>query len=128
MADRPLDLVIRNARVATAADTFQADIGVRDGRIALLGDRLPAGREEIDAAGRVVTPGGVDAHCHLDQPMEGPARMADDFMSGTRDLKKCVWGKGTARKEKWTPQKNWWYFRKPVRSNAQLEDELATVR
>ena len=51
-----------------------------------------------------------------------------DFMSGTRDLKKCVWGKGTARKEKWTPQKNWWYFRKPVRSNAQLEDELSTVR
>ena len=40
----------------------------------------------------------------------------------------CVWGKGTARKEKWTPQKNWWYFRTPTRSNAQLEDELATVR
>ena len=36
-----------------------------------------------------------------------------DFMNGTRDLKKCVWGKGTARKEKWTPQKNWWYFRTP---------------
>ena len=47
---------------------------------------------------------------------------------GTRDFKKCVWGKGTARKEKWTPQKNWWYFRTPLRSNAQLEDELATVR
>lgn len=84
MVDRPLDLVIRNARVATAADTFQADIGVRDGRIALLGEHLPAGRQDIDAAGRVVTPGGVDAHCHLDQPMEGPARMADDFATGTR--------------------------------------------
>jgi dihydropyrimidinase len=31
-----------------------------------------------------VTPGGVDAHCHLDQPMEAPVRMADDFDTGTR--------------------------------------------
>jgi hypothetical protein len=50
------------------------------------------------------------------------------FMAATRDFKKCVWGKGTARKEKWTPQKNWWYFRTPQSSNPQLEDELATIR
>jgi hypothetical protein len=50
------------------------------------------------------------------------------FRSATRDFKKCVWGKGTALKEKWTPQKNWWYFRTPLSSNAQLEDELATIR
>ncbi|TAJ95631.1 MAG: hypothetical protein EPO10_02870 [Reyranella sp.] len=50
------------------------------------------------------------------------------FMAATRDFKRCVWGHGTARKENWTPQKNWWYFRTPARSNAQLEDELATVR
>ena len=79
-----LDLVIRNARVATASDTFACDIGIRGGRIALLGEGLPAGQREIDAAGRTVTPGGVDAHCHLDQPMEGPAKMADDFLTGTR--------------------------------------------
>lgn len=79
-----LDLVIRNARVATASDTFRSDIGVRGGRIALLGEGLPAGKREIDAGGRTVTPGGVDAHCHLDQPMEGPAKMADDFLTGTR--------------------------------------------
>jgi len=83
MADA-LDLVIRNARVATASDTFACDIGIRGGRIALLGEGLPAGVREIDAAGRTVTPGGVDAHCHLDQPMEGPAKMADDFLTGTR--------------------------------------------
>ena len=79
-----LDLVIRNAVVATASDTFDCDIGIRGGRIALLGHGLPAGEREIDAAGRTVTPGGVDAHCHLDQPMEGPAKMADDFLTGTR--------------------------------------------
>jgi dihydropyrimidinase len=79
-----LDLVLRNARVATASDTFDCDIGIRAGRIALLGEGLPAGRREINAAGRTVTPGGVDAHCHLDQPMEGPVKMADDFLTGTR--------------------------------------------
>jgi len=79
-----LDLVVRNARVATASDTFEADIGIKQGRIVLLGAGLPAGAREIDAAGRVVTPGGVDAHCHLDQPMPAPLRMADDFDSGTR--------------------------------------------
>jgi dihydropyrimidinase len=78
------DLVVRNARVATASDCFDADIAVRDGRIVQIGLGLAAGRREIDAAGRVVTPGGVDAHCHLDQPMAPPVRMADDFDTGTR--------------------------------------------
>jgi hypothetical protein len=71
-------------------------------------------------------------------PMFGPDELGEHalkleradqaFMAETRDFKKCVWGKGTARKEKWTPQKNWWYFRTPGRSNPQLEDELLTVR
>ncbi|HSV57495.1 MAG TPA: dihydropyrimidinase [Variovorax sp.] len=78
------DLVMRNARVATASDVFDCDIGIRAGRIVQLGQQLAQGAAEIDAAGRTVTPGGVDAHCHLDQPMEGPARMADGFKSGTR--------------------------------------------
>jgi len=84
MSHSDLDLVVRNARVATASDTFDADIGIRAGRIVQLGLGLPPGRREIDAAGRTVTPGGVDAHCHLDQPMEPPVRMADDFDTGTR--------------------------------------------
>jgi dihydropyrimidinase len=79
-----LDLVVRRARIATAADVFDADIGIAGGRIVALGEHLPAGAREIDAAGRIVTPGGVDAHCHLDQPMPAPMRMADDFDSGTR--------------------------------------------
>jgi dihydropyrimidinase len=84
-SDTPtFDVVVRNAHVATACDTFDADIGIVGGRVVQLGSALAGGRREIDAAGRVVTPGGVDAHCHLDQPMEAPARMADDFESGTR--------------------------------------------
>ncbi len=64
-----LDLVIRNADVATASERFRADIGVRDGRIVALAEGLPEAAREYDAGGRLVTPGGVDAHCHLDQPM-----------------------------------------------------------
>jgi dihydropyrimidinase len=78
------DLVVRNARVATASDTFDADIGINAGRITQIGLALGPGRQEIDAAGRTVTPGGVDAHCHLDQPMAPPLRMADGFDTGTR--------------------------------------------
>lgn len=84
MPDPLFDLVVRNATVATAADTFRSDIGIRDGRVVQLGERLGAAMNDIDAQGRVVTPGGVDAHCHLDQQMEPPVRMADDFDSGTR--------------------------------------------
>ncbi|WP_423460750.1 dihydropyrimidinase [Ottowia sp. VDI28] len=78
------DLVVRNARVATASDCFDADIGIVGGRITQLGKQLPAGQREIDALGRVVTPGGVDAHCHLDEITSGPVRMADDFDTGSR--------------------------------------------
>ena len=84
MSTQAFDLVVRHARVATASDVFGADIGIVDGKIAMLGQGLAPGRQEFDAAGRVVTPGGVDAHCHLDQPMEPPVRMADGFESGTR--------------------------------------------
>lgn len=79
-----LDLVVRNARIATASDCFDGDIGVHQGRVVQIGASLPTGVREIDARGRVVTPGGVDAHCHLDQPMPAPVRMADDFDTGTR--------------------------------------------
>ncbi|WP_020682193.1 dihydropyrimidinase [Marinobacterium rhizophilum] len=78
------DLVIRNGTVVTAADTSICDIAVRDGRIVAMGEGLEAGREEIDASGQFVLPGGVDAHCHLDQPMGPGVQMADDFESGTR--------------------------------------------
>ena len=79
-----LDLIIRNAHVATASDSFHADIGIRNGRIEQLGSHLGEARKVIDAQGRVVTPGGVDAHCHLDEITSGPVRMADDFDTGSR--------------------------------------------
>ncbi len=77
------DLVIRSGTVATAADVTTCDIAVREGRIVALGEDLGPAEEVIDARGMVVTPGGVDAHCHLDQPTSDGARFADDFDSGT---------------------------------------------
>ena len=78
------DLVIRGGKVATAADVFHADIGIKDGKIVALADGLAKSANEIDAAGKIVMPGGVDAHCHLDQPMSDGTVMADGFESGTK--------------------------------------------
>ncbi len=77
------DLVVRNGTVATAADVTICDLGVKDGQIVAIGKSLAAGRSEIDATGKYVLPGGIDAHCHLDQPMADGSVMADDFYSGT---------------------------------------------
>jgi dihydropyrimidinase len=77
-----LDLVIRGGTVATAARTFTSDVGVRDGRVAALGERL-AGKREIDARGKLVLPGGVDSHCHVEQLSSMGVMCADDFYSAT---------------------------------------------
>lgn len=77
------DLVIRNGTVATASDIMQCDVGIVDGKVVALGRNLARGWQEIDASGKLILPGGVDSHCHLDQPMEEGLEMADDFRSGT---------------------------------------------
>jgi len=78
------DLLILDAEVATASDRYVADLGIRDGRIAAIGRNLGTAARTLDARGRLVTPGGVDAHCHLDQPTSDGSKMADDFVTGTR--------------------------------------------
>src|SRR5215471_10354834 len=77
------DLVIRNGTVATAADTILCDIGITDGVIATLGKQLASGVRDIDAAGRLVLPGGIDSHCHIEQRSSAGVVCADDFYSGT---------------------------------------------
>lgn len=77
------DLVIRGGLIATAADSFVADLGVRGGRIAAIGAALSDGLDELDASGRWVLPGGIDAHCHIDQPSSDGTVCADDFRTGT---------------------------------------------
>jgi len=77
------DLVIRNGTVAIGGDVVAADVCIRGGRIAALEDRAGAGAREIDAAGRLVLPGGIDSHCHIEQPSWRGETAADDFYSAT---------------------------------------------
>jgi len=77
------DLVVRNGTVATAADTARCDIGIKDGVIITLGKDLAAGVQEIDASGRLVLPGGIDSHCHIEQRSSAGIVCADDFYSAT---------------------------------------------
>ncbi|MFY0609901.1 MAG: dihydropyrimidinase [Hyphomicrobiaceae bacterium] len=76
------DFVISGGSVATAADTFQCDIGILDGKIAALGMGL-SGRDVIDARDHLVLPGGIDSHVHIAQPSGPDIVMADDFESAT---------------------------------------------
>ena len=77
------DLVIRGGTIATAADTFPADLGIRDGRIAALAQDLDGGEDEIDASGKLVLPGGIDSHCHIEQMSASGVLCADDFYTGS---------------------------------------------
>ena len=78
------DLVVRGGTVVTASETFLADVGIVEGRITALGERLDAGAQDIDARGLLVMPGGVDSHCHIEQPKRGGLRNAESFDTGTR--------------------------------------------
>ncbi|MCC7359667.1 MAG: dihydropyrimidinase [Anaerolineales bacterium] len=74
--------LIQNGTLVTASDTFQADLLMADGKIALLGRGLPAdGAQVFDARGKFVLPGGIDVHTHLDLPFGG-TKASDDFYSG----------------------------------------------
>jgi N-acyl-D-amino-acid deacylase len=78
------DLVIRNATVidGTRAPRFAADVAVSDGRIAALGEITERGNEEIDAAGKVLAPGFIDAHTHDDRLMLSAPDMAPKVSQG----------------------------------------------
>jgi dihydropyrimidinase len=78
-----LDLAIRGGTVVTAADVTRCDIGIRDGKIAVLAASLPGAARTLDATGLLVMPGGIDSHVHLAQRAYG-ARMADGFETGSR--------------------------------------------
>jgi dihydropyrimidinase len=77
-------IVIKNGRVVTAVDDYFADVLVEGEQVTRIGKGLdaPPGAEVIDAAGKLVIPGGIDPHTHLDMPFGGTTS-ADDFESGT---------------------------------------------
>jgi len=80
MAD--FELVVRGGTIVTASDVYTADIGINGGIVSVIGRDLEAGAEEIDARGKLVLPGGVDSHCHIEEMM-GSADAADSFATAT---------------------------------------------
>jgi dihydropyrimidinase len=79
------DTIIVNGTVVTASDTYKADIALQDGKIAAITATLPRdnAKRVLDAAGKLVFPGGIDVHTHLDMPFGGTTS-SDDFETGTR--------------------------------------------
>ena len=79
------DTIIRNGSVVTATDTYPADIAIANGKIAAIGKDLPTQNSShvLDAGGKLLLPGGIDVHTHLDMPFGGTTS-ADDFETGTR--------------------------------------------
>jgi dihydropyrimidinase len=76
--------LVRNGRIVTASESYDADLYVDGGRIALVGQGLSLPADTVlDASGCLVLPGGIDAHTHLDMPA-GELTSADDFETGTQ--------------------------------------------
>ena len=77
-----MDLLLSGGTVVTAADVYDADIGVEDGKVKRIGFDLGPARREIDVAGLYLLPGAVDVHTHVDVNFQG-LQSVEDFFSGT---------------------------------------------
>lgn len=80
-----MDLIIKNGTVVTEKQMFKADVAIKDGKIAMIGSDLSEikGEKTVDAEGKLVLPGAVDAHTHLAFPFGGTTS-SDDYFAGTR--------------------------------------------
>ncbi|MFW2368325.1 MAG: dihydropyrimidinase [Desulforhopalus sp.] len=77
------DILIKNGLIVTADDTIKADLLISSGKIKQLGDSLDCpGSKVIDAAGKYVMPGGIDAHTHLNLQI-GDHKVSDGFYEGS---------------------------------------------
>jgi dihydropyrimidinase len=80
-------ILISNGRIVTAVDDYLADLLIDGETIAMIGRDLNSVVGEVDlrldATGKLVIPGGIDPHTHLDLPFGGTSS-SDDFESGTR--------------------------------------------
>jgi dihydropyrimidinase len=75
--------LIKNGRIVTAVDDYRADILIEDGRVSLIGAHLDMEADKIiDAANRLLIPGGIDPHTHMELPFGGTSS-SDDFRTGT---------------------------------------------
>lgn len=79
-----MSVLIQNGRVITATDDYQADLFIEGETVSAIGKNLNvAASTTIDASGKLVIPGGIDPHVHLDMPFMGTFS-SDNYESGTR--------------------------------------------
>src|SRR5882762_11824893 len=83
MDEPDFSLVVRGGTAVLPQGAVRADIGIRGETIAAIGDHLGPGAAEIDASGRLVIPGGIDPHAHIEQVSGGGLLNADSFESAT---------------------------------------------
>jgi dihydropyrimidinase len=75
--------LIRNGRIVTAVDDYRADILIEDETVSVIGAKLEMEADRvIDASGKLVMPGGIDPHTHMELPFGG-TQASDDFRTGT---------------------------------------------
>jgi len=78
-----MSLLIKNGRIVTVSDDYIADIFIEGEKIALIGKDLDVkAAKTIDASGKLVFPGGIDPHVHLDMPFMGTSS-SDSYETGT---------------------------------------------
>lgn len=80
-----MDLLIKNGTVVNGSESFKADVAVCGGKITQIGENITATNDAkvIDASGRLVLPGAIDAHTHLAMPFGGTVS-SDGYFAGTR--------------------------------------------
>ena len=79
-----MDLIIKNGTIVTPSESFKADIAVKDGKIEAIGTGFnEEGAKVVDAEGKMVLPGAIDAHTHLAMPFGGTVS-SDGYLAGTR--------------------------------------------
>jgi cytosine deaminase len=92
-----MDLILRNARVV-GSESGTADIGIDKGRIAVIAPRLAAEGETLDLGGRLVTPGFIETHIHLDK-----SRILGRCKAEKGDLEEAI-GEVARQKKMFTPE------------------------
>ena len=78
----PYDLIVKGGTIVSASDTFIGDLGVVNGKVVSVGKIAEPAKRVVDARGKVVIPGGIDAHTHFDMPFMG-ATTIDNFTTGS---------------------------------------------
>jgi dihydropyrimidinase len=120
---QPYDLIIRNGTIGSSLGTQHADLAIREGKIAKIGSNIAKNGPELDAAGMLILPGGVDSHCHIEQLSGAGLMNADTFETATRS---AVFG-GTTTTISFAAQHPGMRLRDTVSNYAKLAENGALI-